>query len=645
MNAMTRRTITLGLLLAGCLSGAAFAADSANEDAQILVLQQDSSWEGKEAACRALRQVGTAKAVPVLASLLGDPTLSHLARYALESMPCAEAAQALRDALVKTEGLPRTGIAISLGVRRDAEAAPLLASLLTDADVDTAKAAAGALGRIGTMESVSALQSVQSTVQEPLRVAVAEGLLAGAENLEAAGQTAAAESVYASLIGPEWPMHVRLGAYRGKAYVRPSETGKVVLDTLWDATQGAKFLGAAAQIVAETSGETWTLRYAEELPKLDPERQAILLRGLARRGDVAARPAVVAATAHADKGVRLAAIRALASLGDAQDVNPLAEWMASEDADIAAEARAALASVERPGVNEALVAAMTGAPGEVHARLLALLTERRAPAALPQALAGLGDPALEVRMEALKSMSILGESGDASAVLEALRKASDETERAAAEKTLGDLASRHGEALLPLVLETMQGGTGSLRVAMLHTLGRMGGAPALAEVRKAVDDPDKAFGNEALREVSDWATADAAPLLLELAQSKEEDRHVLGLRGYVRVARAEGNADAKAGMLDTAMSLAASAEEKWMVLAAWGTLEAPRTLDALLPHLQDPEVRKEAAGVIVAVAGKMRKDNPQQKARAIEALKAVIEACPEGAVHDNAQRTLDQLGR
>jgi len=112
------------------------------------VLGRKVSRVAKEYACAKLRLIGTSESVPALAGLLADPELGHAARDALESMPCPEALQALRDALAKSSGLQKVGAIHSLGVRRDAQSVPALESLLKDPDGQGAAAAAAALGAI-----------------------------------------------------------------------------------------------------------------------------------------------------------------------------------------------------------------------------------------------------------------------------------------------------------------------------------------------------------------------------------------------------------------------------------------------------------------------------------------------------------------
>jgi len=80
-------------------------AEPTREDALLAVLAKpDAELKAKMDACRELGHVGTKKAVPVLAGLLGQEKLSHMARYGLEPIPDPSVDDVLRGALEKLEG-------------------------------------------------------------------------------------------------------------------------------------------------------------------------------------------------------------------------------------------------------------------------------------------------------------------------------------------------------------------------------------------------------------------------------------------------------------------------------------------------------------------------------------------------------------
>lgn len=177
------------------------------------VLQSDASRSAKDYVCRKLKVIGTAASVPVLQSLLADTELSHMARYALQSIPGAEAAGALRAALSQVSGTLKTGMISSLGARQDNDSVAALAALLGDSDAEVARSAACALGAIRSGDAAEAL--AKAAPNAATSTVVADASLACAESLLGDGQRVAALAIYKRLAGADQPKHVRLAATRG----------------------------------------------------------------------------------------------------------------------------------------------------------------------------------------------------------------------------------------------------------------------------------------------------------------------------------------------------------------------------------------------------------------------------------------------
>jgi hypothetical protein len=192
------------------------AARKELEKRLLAVLKGGAPRGAQDFILRTLRTIGTAECVPVLAPLLADQDLSHMARFALESNSAPEAAAALRAALPKTTGAIKVGIIGSLGARRDTASVASLAALLGDNDPAVAAAAAVALGRIGTAEAGAALAKAVRKAPEAIKPTVTDACLACAEKLLAAGQRAEAVALYKAVDTDDQPQHVRLAAARGR---------------------------------------------------------------------------------------------------------------------------------------------------------------------------------------------------------------------------------------------------------------------------------------------------------------------------------------------------------------------------------------------------------------------------------------------
>jgi HEAT repeat protein len=637
---------TVGMLMS--FAGHAGEAEDAETPAPlteaelIAILEGDAEWLLKQEACRRLRHIGTQASVPALAALLPDETLSHMARFALEAMPYPEVDKALRDALNATDGLPQAGVIISIGVRRDEKAVPLLIPLMKDTHPEVARAAAGALGRIATAEGVAALRAYRAEAPDATRTAVNEGLLAAAQYYTEAGKRQEAAAMYEELMMAEVPVEVRMGAFRGLAYARPKKAPELLIGAL----KGDEplFRDLAAQIIAETEGVGTTETYAEVLPSLPPAGQVALLRGFADRGDAAARPVVMKSVQSTDAGVRMAAIKALGVLGgEKEDVATLVALLSSENEAVVEAVREALISMQGEPVDAALAGSIAGATPETRATLIRLLANRRAEQAIPEALAGLKSDDPGVRAAGLDALALLGGAAEAPVLIDVIAKTADDTEQAVAASTLNAMAARKGAEILPIVLDAMNGADDKVRLVLLQTAAGIGSAKALEAVLAAMNDPNADIAGEAVRLLSSWNSLDAAPHLATLAQSEDLTRYVLGVRGYVRLAREQAQGGQKMEMLSKALEFARRPDEVKLVLGALGALKNANALEILRPYLDNPEVRNEAALAIIGVAGQIDKSNENQKTLAIETLNAVQVKCEDAGIRDNAQKVLDGL--
>jgi HEAT repeat protein len=221
------------LFLAGATTvlGQDASAPQKGQEAKLIAVLKSSSASQKEKAdvCRELARIGTKDAVAPLAALLGDEKLGHMARYGLEPIPDPAVDNALREALGRLSGRPLVGAIGSIGVRRDAKAVEPLTRLLRNTDSDVVKAAARALGMIGTSAAAKALEETLASTPAANRPAIYEGLFRSAEALTARGQHGEpiaiyqAAEIYDRLMRSDVPPQVREGASRKARLLRQEQ--------------------------------------------------------------------------------------------------------------------------------------------------------------------------------------------------------------------------------------------------------------------------------------------------------------------------------------------------------------------------------------------------------------------------------------
>lgn len=432
---------TLSLALAAAMLFAAPAAPAAEEAELIGVLQSGATQKEKADACRELAHVGTKKAVPALAALLGDEKLSHMARYALEPIPDPAVDAALRDTLGKVKGRPLLGVIGSLGVRRDAKAVDALAKLLADADPEVAQAAARALGRIGTPDAAKAIEAALAATPAANRVDFCEGLLRCAEAMAVEGQGAQSLEIYESLRSLALaPRQVGAAALRGAALAR----GKEGIPLLVVAIRSGDYVltAAAARVSMEMPGAEVTAALAGELPKLPANEQLLLVNALGRRGDASAGPALLALAAKGPDAVRLAAVRNLTHLGYAPALTLLAELSLSGEGDLAAAARECLGSFPGKDADATIAAMLTHKDAKVRSLAVEMIAQRKAGQSAASLLKAAGDDDESVRLAALKALRDQAGLSELPALLAILVKARSAAETQAAESALTALCGR-----------------------------------------------------------------------------------------------------------------------------------------------------------------------------------------------------------
>ncbi len=356
-----------------------------------------------------LGQIGRADAVPSLAALINEPDIVVRGRVlrALTENPSAEAGAALREALGKAT-TPDMKVALinELGYRRDAAATAQIAAMLAPGD-NVAMAAAGALGRIATADAVKALSGAKGAATGAFKMTVLDNLIQAADHMVKMNDARSALPIYQDLWKSQESTRLRLAGLRGVALIQGAAAVPILLEQA--GSDDAFTQLTATRLLVDMPGKGIGAAVAEKLATLKPEVQILVTGALAERGDVAAKPAVLALTKSTDENVRVAAWRALARLGDASDVAMLAQLAATDKGDAGKAARDTLGRLRGEPVNAKMVEIFKGASPEVRAVLASALAARRAPNAASAMLSAAETGASAERIEAIKAVGVLGD--------------------------------------------------------------------------------------------------------------------------------------------------------------------------------------------------------------------------------------------
>jgi HEAT repeat protein len=440
---------------------------------------------------------------------------------------------------------------------------------------------------------------------------------------------------------------VCLGGVEG---VSPSNRGQDARDTAADIvldilrSDDQEMQAAAIAMVKEMPGTTVTEALAKELPKLSAKSQVQLLSALGDRGDIAARPAVVAAVKSEDESVRIAALRAIGQLGDDSSVELLAQAAAGAKGAEQKAARDSLYRLRGPNVDKVILEAIPKAEAETKVELISSVGQRNITAGVAALLETAKDSDRKVRTESLRTLKVVAGSENLPALVELLIMAKSSSDRTEAQKTIAAVAHRIEDknrqaasvlAALPSVKETVP------RCSLLNVLGRIGDNSALPVLTASLKDENVDIQTAAIRALADWPTSGPVTELQKVAENSSNKVHrILALRGFVRLlGLASGrSADETIEMYKKAMSLAPDAVEKKKVLSGLADTKSLAALQMAAGYLDDEVLSVEAGAAVVNIAGGIYADYPEQ---AKEMLNQIIKTTKNDSLRQQAQELLN----
>jgi HEAT repeat protein len=632
--------LVIALLLAGAVKLSAQTVPPESEEGQLIAVLKYN--KGKVDACRGLALIGTKQSVPALAALLGDEELSHMARYALEPIKDPAVDVAFRDALGTLKGRPLIGVIGSVGVRRDAEAVRLLASILAkhEAGPDVTSAAVRALGSIGNEAAAEVLQTALAHAPKESQLPVAEGLFRCAELLAAEGKADISVDLYDALLEAGGAHQVRAGALRGAILARGSD-GVALLAKYLKSDDYIMF-SAAAQTAMELPDPEVTEALTAGLGTLPADNQILVLWTLGRRGDAIALPAVYPLARSGPKNVRIEAIRVMPQFQDGAAVSELVKLMGDADKDIAEAAQDSLAAIPGRRADSAVVAMFRSDRTDEQLTALELMGRRRMTSVVPVLVEAASDADPEVRPAVLRRVGGLGGPAQVPALLDLLMNLEGARDLSAAERALISVCSKSGDSQSytdRLIGLLGQAGTAQ-RSALLRVLGAMGGPQALDAVRKAAADSDTNVRDAAIRVLCGWETADAAPDLLELAKASGGTHRTAALRGYINLIRDEGlSTEKKLAMCKQADALIERTEEKRLLLGALSTVPSVEALSMAMANLDNQSTRNEAGSAAAAIGSNIAEQHPRE---VTEAMQKVLKSTSNRNITRSAREALNK---
>jgi HEAT repeat protein len=634
------------LLLAvlGGNSANSWGADAVpqNEAELIAVLQSDAPAADKAITCKYLAVYGGKDAVAAIAPLLEDAELTSWARIPLEVIEDPAADEALRAALGKLEGRMLVGVINSIGVRRDREAVPGLIVRLQDPDAQVASAAAVSLGKIADDKATEALDSALTDAPEGVRSAVAEGLVLCAERLMHDGNGDAAAAIYDKVVAADVSRQRTREGLRGAMLAR-KEGGIPLLVEQLQSPDLARFT-IAVQTAREMEHGGVTEALVGQLAQADADRRVLLIEAIAARGDESGLPALLALANGDVREAKIIALRVLRRIGNASCVETLLTHAAATDEEVAQAARESLEQLQGAEIDAELAKRLSGAKGAMREVLLTLVGSRRIDA-VPAVIAALDDADSKIRQAALTALGETVGPDQFRVLVSRAVQPKNAADKDVARQALMAASVRmpDREACAEELVAAMKNAPQDAKLALLETLGSVGGTKALLALADATRSGDDELQDAASRLLGGWMTEDAGPVLMDLTEDLKSNKYrTRVLRGYIRIARQFTKDEAKKiDMCRKALAAADRDDERRLVMQVLDRVSNADALELMLTIAKSPTLATEAKNMALGMAGGIQGDAQRVQALMKAAGMEVAEVEIVKATYGAGDKTVD----
>lgn len=640
---------------------------SADEQAHLDIIVQPGddieTLKKKMFSYKWLGTRGTARAAAVLVTRFDVDKEGFYARYAAETIPGDEVDVALCTAIKDLKDPTAiAGTLTTLGVRAGyfgigSTSVATAKEYLGHEDADVRKAAAYAFACCGGDDAV------EYFTNKDIDVLQADSGFLLAELFAAKGEKDKAAKIYDALAEANIPAYQKRAAVLWSIVTKGGNAIPVLVEQL--ASEDAKLFAVGLKAGRELPAGTGACQaMVEQLGKqADPYRQSLLVRAIGDRKDAESKTLALPiltklAGQGGDQRVRLAAIQSLKNMGDASSLPPLIE-AANETMEvtkdgkpeivptpIAVAANATLADLPGKEVDDAIVAMYEKGDSNTKISAIKLIEQRRIASAFPLLKQGLKDESGVVRKAALNALGQNATFGDFPELLVMLVDVEEDDaeeilvvlKSAGTRMPQGDVADE--------IDKLFEKGSTELRVNLLELLKEIGGPKAMNIVEQAAWGEDDTLKDKATAILGAWPPGKTEDLELLAAACKKVAVEATGgkykrrgLRGYIRLARQFNMPEEqRLTIARDAMSLATQKEDKELVLDAYGRWPSLKTLQAVVPFIDNADLQKKACEEAVKICEKLQ----GKDAKIVEAMKKVSETTADNALKDRAKRVLDK---
>jgi len=563
------------------------------------LLDDGTTFAGRQFICMQLRLVGGAAEVPLLAKWLNRSEDAENARLALADIPCEESLVPLRQALDTSQGRALIGVIGSLAARNDRASVPAFVRLLDDSDREVASAAASALERFGA----EGLDALLQTKDSP---AVATALIGVANKLVDQGNAEEAAKLFSALADADCPVGLRRAAFQGQLRVLSPEQRKQTIAEWFFEDDSAKN-DIAAFHLTELPDAVFDELYAN-IGKMSVRSRIVFFETAAERKGEQLLESLLETLESSDASERLTALRMIGKLGDASTIPVLIAALAKDEAS-QDTAREALIRFPVPTVGPQLLDALRQ-PAARNSAIDVIVAMKYYDAI---------DPMIRIVRNETDADSVIVGLGrlcdpddiDLPRLLELYFACRPATKREKVERAIVVVCEKEPDPVvradkLMAILERRNGGLSEqVLIDALPLLGKVGNPRVAEMIQPLLHGQDPVLQQAAIRALCNWPNADFLDDLWKIASEHPSTQYrQWALRAFIRVAtlKSDRPESETLAMLKNAMSIAVNASDRQWCLSRAATIRTMESADWAASFLDDPVLSQTACTVIVELA-------------------------------------------
>jgi HEAT repeat protein len=552
----------------------------------------------KQFVCRMLIKTGSENSIPVLSKLLIDKQLSNHARLVLQQMKLnPKIEQAFLSAMDKAPDNLMPGILAGISHHKIKKAIPKLSILTTLQSKDIATTALFALGQIGGNDSYQILKDM--AVKESYRQNHMAALINCAESLD----QKTASKLYISILNKkDNSIGGRMAALNQLLLYDEKSATTYIITIIKD--EESELYKAALNCIAGTKSQKLGPAIIPVLKNLNPKRQTEVILALGNQKNKSILKSISKYIKADDDEVQKAAILAVGKLGDKTYTAYLLKIMkVSKFRDIALHS---LVIMQGEGIRDELIKNLNKSDVTVHA--INALIERGEQQAAPHIYALTENKNETIQRKAWEGIGKLGTIIEIEKTMNLLNKSKNKKQRSMAFKAVREAASRQNdkESVFKVIAKYFDQGDETIKSYILNISSYVGGEHPLKLVQKALNSKKRSIHDKAIRALAEWPDAKAAPILLEWAKKKNEDKinKIIALKGYIRVIGIERNQPSKnkkLKMYKEAIRLSTRVEEKKSIISGLQNVHEMESITMLENFLENELYNEEAETAILKI--------------------------------------------